>query len=153
MKYSLVLALLIAAAEPALAVVKLNLRVTGSMVVAIGKRISGLFASTDALRDEILAAGREAGEDLWPFPTYEPYRRELESEVADQKNIATRWGGAIFATLFLSAFVDKAIPWAHLDIAGTARSDTDSGYCSKGGTGVGTRTFLHWLEARAVERQ
>ncbi len=122
---------------------------TGSMVVALGKKISGLFATTDALRDEILAAGDAAGEKLWPFPIFEPYRRELDSEVADQKNVATRWGGAIFATLFLSTFVDKTIPWAHLDIAGTARSESDSGYFSKGGTGVGARTFLNWLETRA----
>ncbi|HVF52407.1 MAG TPA: leucyl aminopeptidase [Actinomycetota bacterium] len=118
---------------------------TGSIVVALGKKITGLFANDDPLRDALLEAARRAGEPLWAMPIFEEYRKDLESEIADQKNIGTRYGGSIIGALFLSEFVPQGVPWAHLDIAGTARAETDSDESPKGGTGVATRTLLHWL--------
>ncbi|MDQ3964675.1 MAG: leucyl aminopeptidase [Actinomycetota bacterium] len=123
---------------------------TGSIMVALGKKATGLFSNDDALTDELKHASETAGERVWPMPLYKEYRKELDSEIADMKNIATRWGGAIFAALFLNEFVGDGIAWAHLDIAGTARADGDYEEMPKGGTGAATRTLIAWVEARAT---
>jgi len=69
--------------------------------------------------------------------------------VADLKNVGSRWGGALTAGLFLKEFVDGR-PWAHLDIAGPARTEADDGYLVKGSTGAAVRTLLSWLERRGT---
>ena len=122
---------------------------TGSIMVALGKKATGLFSNDETLVEELRAAGEQAGERLWPMPLYEDYKKELESEVADMKNVGTRWGGAIIASLFLREFVGDGIAWAHLDIAGAARADSDHEEKSKGGTGVAVRTLVSWIEGRA----
>ena len=121
---------------------------TGSIMVALGRKVSGLFSNDDALRDELEVAARAAGESVWPMPLYDDYKGDLDSEIADVKNIGTRYGGSIVAALFLRDFVAEGIPWAHFDIAGTGRAESDYDEISKGGTGVPTRTLLHWLESR-----
>ena len=123
---------------------------TGSIVVALGRKCAGLFANDEALAEEVLEASRKEGERTWRMPLIDDYAGELDSPVADMKNIASRWGGSIFAALFLRKFVAKGIPWAHLDIAGTARAESDSDECPKGGTGAATRTFLAWIEGRGA---
>lgn len=122
---------------------------TGSIMVALGKKATGLFSNDDPLRDELLAASERAGERLWAMPLFDDYRKELESEVADMKNVGSRWGGAIIAALFLKEFVGDGIAWAHLDIAGAARAESDYEEKIKGGTGVATRTLINWIEGRA----
>jgi leucyl aminopeptidase len=121
---------------------------TGAMHVALGNRISGYFANDDNLAQEVEAAADAAGERFWRMPLTDNYRKDLDSDVADMKNIASRYGGAIYAALFLRDHVGKGIAWAHLDIAGPARADSDYEEMPRGGTGVGTRTLLAWLEAR-----
>ena len=69
----------------------------------------------------------------------------LDSEIADMKNVGGSYGGAITAGLFLQEFVGK-VPWAHLDIAGPARSETDDGYLARGGTGFGVRTLIELVQ-------
>ena len=123
---------------------------TGSIMVALGKKATGLFANDDALAGEIESAAAEAGERIWHMPLYDVYKKELESEIADQKNVGTRWGGAIIAALFLKEFVGEGIPWAHLDIAGAARAESDYDENAKGGTGAAVRTLVHWVEGRAA---
>ena len=90
---------------------------------------------------------REDGERLWPLPLVADYRALLDSEVADINHIAGPGGGAgsITAALFLREFAGDR-RWAHLDIAGTGRSDVDRGLLSKGATGFGARLLLTWLE-------
>jgi len=122
---------------------------TGACMVALGKRISGLFSNDDALAEELLAAAAEAGERSWRLPLPDDYHKELESDVADLKNVGERWGGAITAALFLREFVDGR-PWAHLDIAGPARFEAEDGYLAKGSTGAAVRTLLTWLERRSI---
>ena len=122
---------------------------TGSIMVALGKKATGLFANDDALADELLAASHAAGEIVWRMPLYDMYSKELESEVADMKNVGSRWGGAIIAALFLREFVGDGIAWAHLDIAGAARAESDYDENTKGGTGVAVRTLTAWVEQRA----
>jgi leucyl aminopeptidase len=122
---------------------------TGSIHIALGNRIAGLFTNDDELGNELLAAGDKAGEKLWRMPMTEEFKAELVSDVADQKNVGSRWGGSITAATFLAEFVGKGIPWAHLDIAGTARSESDYDDVVKGASGFGTRTLINWLQGRA----
>ncbi|HEU4488456.1 MAG TPA: leucyl aminopeptidase, partial [Actinomycetota bacterium] len=122
---------------------------TGAIMVALGAKCTGLFSNDDSLAQQLQTASESEGERNWRMPLFDDYARELESEIADIKHIGSRWGGAIFAALFLRRFVGKDIPWAHLDIAGTARSDSSADETSKGGTGSATRTLLAWIEGRA----
>jgi leucyl aminopeptidase len=115
---------------------------TGACVVALGKRIAGLMGNDDGWVGQVKDAAARAGESVWPLPLPAEYRKLIDSDVADMKNIGGgRFAGALTAGLFLEEFVG-GVPWAHLDIAGPARSDDDEGYLSKGGTGFGVRTIL-----------
>ncbi len=115
---------------------------TGACVVALGDKIAGLMGNDDAWIEQVRDAADRAGESVWPLPLPDEYRKLLESEVADVKNVsAGGYGGALTAGLFLREFTD-GIPWAHLDIAGPARAGSDDGYVVKGGTGFGVRTLV-----------
>jgi leucyl aminopeptidase len=115
---------------------------TGACMVALGKICTGVFGNNQELTDKVISAGREAGELSWQLPMFEEYREQLKSNIADIKNIGNRYGGAITAAKFLADFV-KDTPWVHLDIAGTADSDKESGYLVKGATGVPMRTLVN----------
>ena len=120
---------------------------TGSCVVALGREVAGLFATDDDLAERLQGAAEAAGESLWRLPLRARYRRHLDSDVADRKNIGNGpQGGAITAALFLRDFVGD-VPWAHLDIAGPARAEADDAELSRGATGTATRTLLHLLTA------
>jgi leucyl aminopeptidase len=121
---------------------------TGACMVALGLKYTGLMANEQGLADELLEAARLAGEPTWRLPLPEEYADELVSDVADLKNVGSRWGGALTAGLFLKEFVDGR-PWAHLDIAGPSRAESKSGYNPKGSTGTAVRTLLSWLERRS----
>ncbi|MDA8276214.1 MAG: leucyl aminopeptidase [Actinomycetota bacterium] len=115
---------------------------TGAVVTALGREIGGLLGSDDALVAAVRTAGDRAGEPLWPLPLPDEYRSHIDSDVADMRNVGKPGqAGTIAAALLLRRFVG-AVPWAHLDIAGTARSDEAVRYLSKGGTGVGVRTLV-----------
>jgi len=123
---------------------------TGSCHIALGDYAAGLFSPDDGIVSELMEASRISGERLWPFPMDdERLRRKLKSDVADLVNAGNRYGGAIFAAMFLQEFVKKGIPWAHVDMAGTDNSKEEYGYVPKGFTGFGTRTFLEFLLRRA----
>jgi leucyl aminopeptidase len=121
---------------------------TGAMKVALGTKMGGLFANDEALGEEIERASKSAGERLWRMPLFDDYRSDLDSDIADMKNMGQRWGGGIYAALFLREFVGRNISWGHLDIAGPGRSEIEYDEVSKGGTGFGARTLVAWLEAR-----
>ncbi|HEX6312975.1 MAG TPA: leucyl aminopeptidase [Acidimicrobiia bacterium] len=115
---------------------------TGACMVALGDKMAGLMGNDTELVDDVRAAADRSGEPVWPLPLPKEYRKLLESEVADLRNIGTgSYGGALTAGLFLQEFVD-GVPWAHLDIAGPARAASDDGYVAKGGTGFGVRTLV-----------
>ncbi len=115
---------------------------TGACVVALGEKIAGLMTNNESFGDEVEAASKRAGEQLWPLPLPKQYRKQIDSEIADMKNIGTGgYGGALTAGLFLQEFVND-VPWVHLDIAGPARANADDGYARRGGTGFGVRTLL-----------
>ncbi|MGE3229939.1 MAG: leucyl aminopeptidase, partial [Hyphomicrobium sp.] len=103
---------------------------TGAIMVALGKDFAGLFANDDKLADQLIAAAKATGEKVWRMPLDKSYDRLMDSKNADMKNIGGRWGGACTAAAFLGRFIKKDVPWAHLDIAGTAmdapRSETNT---------------------------
>lgn len=119
---------------------------TGACMVALGDKIAGVMGNDDSWSEQVRAAADTAGESVWPLPLPKEYRKLLESEVADLRNISTgSYGGALTAGLFLAEFVD-GVAWAHLDIAGPARAGGDDGYLVKGGTGFGVRTLVELAE-------
>jgi leucyl aminopeptidase len=127
---------------------------TGAMPIALGKRVAGLFASTDELAEQLEQAAADSGEPLWRMPLVEDYRVALDSPIADLRNIGRPKlklsGGSITAALFLREFTGGR-PWAHLDIAGPARSGSDEDELTKGGTGYGVRLLTSWLTALAAQ--
>ncbi len=122
---------------------------TGAQVVALGRGIGALFGNDQALKDALEAVARIEGEPLWQLPLPEEYADHIDSEVADMKNMGRPGeAGSIAAAMLLSRFVGD-VPWAHLDIAGPARSPESSGYLTKGGTAFGVRTLIEYVRTRA----
>jgi len=120
---------------------------TGAVVIALGLGVSGVFASHDGLAGRVLAAAQAAGERMWRLPLHDEYKDGLKSDVADLNNISSQRGaGAIVAALFMREFTG-GVPWAHLDIAGTAFSERELALGPKGATGVAVRTLLAYLTA------
>jgi leucyl aminopeptidase len=122
---------------------------TGAAMVALGTDIWAVIGSDDRLVQDLLAAGQAEGEPGWQLPLWTDYRRNIESSVADVKNTGGRWGGAINAALFLKEFVDT-VPWAHLDVAGTAFAEQNGEYWPKGATGSPARTLIRYIETQAM---
>ena len=122
---------------------------TGACVIALGEEIAGLWSSSDGLAEALLQAGQAGAEDLWRMPLRASYRQGLKSQIADMKNTGPRAGGSITAALFLQDFVPAALPWAHLDIAGTVWSEKGRSSDPAGATGFGVRTLVNWILAGA----
>jgi leucyl aminopeptidase len=119
---------------------------TGACVVALGTSVAGLFGNDEELSARVGSASARAGEPTWPLPMPEAYKKHIESDVADMKNMGKAGqAGAIAAALLLARFVGD-VPWVHLDIAGPARSDDNDGVVVKGGTGFGVRLLLELLD-------
>jgi leucyl aminopeptidase len=121
---------------------------TGACVIALGHTATGVMGSDEDLVREVIDAGRRAGEPGWQLPMWDDYRELIKSDVADVKNSGGRPAGTITAALFLKEFVD-GFPWAHLDIAGTAYSESDLVTIPRGPTGVPTGTFVEFVRGRA----
>jgi leucyl aminopeptidase len=122
---------------------------TGAARVALGTQVAALYASDEQIAAELLAASRASGDELWRMPLVDDYLPGLDSPVADLANVPTQPGpraGSVDAALFLREFTGGR-PWAHLDIAGAARSGAEEGANGKGATGFGTRLLLAWLTA------
>jgi leucyl aminopeptidase len=118
---------------------------TGAQVVALGAKISAVMGNDDGLVGQVQVAAERAGEPVWPLPLPKAYRGDIDSEIADLKNIGQPGkAGALVAGLFLQEFVGD-IPWAHLDVAGPARAEADDGYVKRGATGVGVRTLVELI--------
>ena len=120
---------------------------TGACVIALGNHASGVLGSDETLVQELQVAGDRSGERCWPLPLWKEYREQLESNVADFKNVGGRPAGTITAAAFLREFVGE-VPWAHLDIAGTAYGEGKLSYQRKGGFGVPTRLLVEWVRGR-----
>ena len=121
---------------------------TGAVVVALGHAAIGAMGNDDALVSEVREAGERAGERCWPLPLWDEYRDLLKSDIADIKNSAGRGAGTITGGWFLKEFV-SGYPWVHLDIAGTAYTDGEAPYQTKGPTAAGVRLFSEFILKRA----
>ncbi len=117
---------------------------TGACVVALGHVASGLMGTDDALKARLRSSADYTHEYVCELPLYAEYDELIKSDVADIKNVGGRWAGAITAAMFLKRFVGD-MPWAHLDIAGTAMLSSDAPYAPKGGSGVGVRLLCDAL--------
>jgi leucyl aminopeptidase len=114
---------------------------TGAAMAALGPKIAAVLGNDQPFIDQVKTASQRADESLWQLPLAKEYRKLLDSQVADMKNVGGPYGGAITASLFLNEFVGTT-PWAHLDIAGPMDVDADDGWLSRGATAFGTRTLI-----------
>jgi leucyl aminopeptidase len=119
---------------------------TGACVIALGHTASGALGNDDRLVREVIGASSAAGEPAWQLPLWDDYRDLIKSDVADLKNSGGRAAGAITAAYFLKEFAEY--PWVHLDVAGTAYSETDLGMMPRGPTGVPMGTFVQFVRGR-----
>jgi len=119
---------------------------TGACVVALGEEVAAVLGTNEGLVQKLLAASKESGEPLWQLPLYEAYTKQIQSKIADIKNIGGgHGGGVITAALFLKTFVGET-PWAHLDVAGPTYIEReirpDQPY---GASGYGVRLLAQFL--------
>ena len=121
---------------------------TGACVIALGHTATGVMGTDEALVQQVLDAGKRASEPGWPLPLWDDYMPLIKSDIADIKNSGGRPAGTITAALFLKEFVD-GFPWVHLDIAGTAYSESDLTVIPAGPTGVPVGTFVEFVRSRA----
>ncbi|MFS0736336.1 leucyl aminopeptidase [Sphingomonas sp. 1P06PA] len=112
---------------------------TGAMIIALGHEHGGIFSNNDALADQLVAAGKAAGDPLWRLPIGDAYDKMIDSPIADMKNVGPRDAGSITAAQFIKRFVEDDVRWAHLDIAGMVWAAKPGPLWDKGATGYGVR--------------
>lgn len=122
---------------------------TGAVVVALGEIAAGLFTNTQKLADQLYQSGIKTYDRVWQLPMWDDYDELNKSDVADVKNYGGRWGGAISAAKFLENFVNKNIPWAHIDLAGPALKNPSVSYGKKYMTGFGVRLLVDYLSRQS----
>ena len=117
---------------------------TGACVIALGQGVAaGVFSNDDILRDKLVQSGTQTHERVWPMPLWDDYRKAIKTDVADMKNSGGRFGGVGTSAIFLKEFTDY--PWAHMDIAGMALSESGNEYTPAGATGFGVRILVDFL--------
>ena len=119
---------------------------TGAVVVALGYVNAGIFASDDQMYDRFAQAMKQAGEKMWRMPLDDEYKELIKSNIADMANAGSRWGGAIFAAMFLKEFAEDT-PWIHLDIAGTAWMEDQKPWIAKGPSGIALRSLVEFVRS------
>jgi leucyl aminopeptidase len=122
---------------------------TGACVIALGETRAAVMGTDTALIDELVAAGESCGDLLWPLPLDNEYGDIIRSDIADVKNVGNRTAGSITAGYFLKHFAGS-VSWAHMDIAGTAWTETEKPYIDKGATGFGVRLLANFVMNRAA---
>ena len=120
---------------------------TGAVVIGLGHSLMGVMGTDATLVRDVLAAGARASEFGWELPLWPDYEEQIKSDTADIKNTGGRAAGTITAALFLKVFAE-GYPWVHLDVAGTAYSETDLVSLPKGPTGRPVGTFVEFVRAR-----
>ena len=123
---------------------------TGAIIIAIGNDLAGCYSTDETLAENLITASNTEGEPLWRMPLQASYDKNIDSMIADVKNTGGRPGGSITAALFIKRFTN-GVPWAHLDIAGTAWKKPSSIPTSPdGATGYGVR-LLNRMVAEKYE--
>ncbi len=123
---------------------------TGSATLALGRQFAAMYTRDSKLAASLHAMGNETGDRVWHMPLVDDYIPALESDIADINHTADKYdfsAGSITAALFLEEFVGKR-KWVHFDIAGPARSESDSGENPKGGTAFGVRLLTQWIASK-----
>ncbi len=123
---------------------------TGAIMVALGKEFAGLFSNNDELAQRLSDAGYAMGEKVWRMPLAPEYDKIIDHDVADVKNTGGRNAGSITAAQFLQRFVN-GVPWAHLDVAGTAMDSAKTSINQSWASGWGVR-LLDRLVAQHYEK-
>ncbi len=119
---------------------------TGAMIIALGSEYAGVFSNRDDLAEKLCRVSSKVGELLWHMPIGEGYDKQLESEIADMRNISRgREAGSCTAAAFLHRFIKEDVPWAHIDIAGVTWSKKAGDIAPKGGTGFGVRVLNEFI--------
>ena len=119
---------------------------TGACVVALGSEAVGLMTKDERLAARISQAGKETYERVWRLPLWDEYGPAMKSDIADLRNVTnTGEAGTITAGKFLEEFAE-GLPWAHLDIAGTAWTEKNKPYIPKGAVGIGVRLLVKLME-------
>jgi len=118
---------------------------TGACVIALGGQASGVMGTGSSIIEGLKTSGQKTHDRVWELPMFDEYQKQIDSKIADIKNTGGREAGTITAACFLSRFVDD-IPWAHLDIAGTAWDMKGNDISPVGGaTGAGVRLVVDYL--------
>jgi leucyl aminopeptidase len=120
---------------------------TGAATLGLGRQYAAMYTRDNKLATSLKAIGETSGERVWHMPLVDDYADSLESDLADLNHAADKRdysAGSVTAALYLEHFVGER-KWVHLDIAGTARSESDSGENPKGGTGYGVRLLVDWI--------
>jgi leucyl aminopeptidase len=124
---------------------------TGAARVALGPDLPALFCNDDALADDLLASGKDVADPMWRMPLFAPYRRLLDSTVADLNNVSGgTFAGAITAALYLKEFVPDAVPWAHIDMM--AWNNTNRPGRPEGGEAQAARAIFATIEKRIAKK-
>ena len=118
---------------------------TGACIIALGNDVSAIMGNNNEIIDRINVSSEKTGEKVWQLPLWEEYGELIKSDIADLKNVSGRAAGTITAGYFLKEFAGD-LPWAHIDIAGTAWSNKDKPYVPKGASGVCVRLLVNMLE-------
>jgi len=113
---------------------------TGAILLALGEHLTGVFSNHEDFAAQVKASAARVDETVWQMPLDRRYRKQIDSAIADLRNMGDAQPGAITAALYLEEFVD-GIPWTHFDICGTMKVDADDAWRPKGATGVCARLF------------
>lgn len=122
---------------------------TGACIVALGSSAAAVLGNNTQLVNELINSGINAGERLWELPLFKDYTDDMKSDFADLANLSKSGGaGTATAAAFLQEFVPEDIPWAHLDIAGTAWLESAKSYQAPGATLFGARLLAQWIASQ-----
>ena len=117
---------------------------TGAVIVALGHEATAVLGTDDRLTTELMLAGEAVGERLWPLPLWPEYDEMLQGQFADLKNVGDGSAGTIAGGAFLKQFAPAGVPWAHLDVAGTAWLETEQAHGAPGATMACARLLAEW---------
>lgn len=122
---------------------------TGAIVISLGDLCAGIFSNNDKLANELYEAGNKTAEKLWRMPLTKDHMDAMKGDISDLRNLSKlppRHAGSSTAAAFLNSFIENDLPWAHLDIAGTAFNERDArGEIPKYATGFGVRLLVNYL--------
>jgi leucyl aminopeptidase len=122
---------------------------TGACIICFGHECAAVLGNNQALIDELKAASERSAEKVWQLPIWPVYQEKVKSDIGFVKNSAGREAATITGACFLNAFVEKNVPWAHIDIAGMAWTSKEEAHRAKGATGFGIGIITNWLRSLA----